>query len=115
IAAMFMERQPGAPAGAQAATSTAPVAPAPASSRRASGRLSGSGSAAATAVAVRAPTSPLVKEKAAEAAEPQMAIGWTSWLALGACAVGTLLMGTVLAYWLVNLAQFAAGIMMRVM
>ena len=44
-----------------------------------------------------------------------MAIGWTSWLALGACAVGTLLMGTVLAYWLVNLAQFAASIMMRVM
>lgn len=119
IAAMFMERQPGVQAGAQVATlpatSTAPIAPAPASSRRASGRLSGSGSAAATAVAVRAPASPLVKEKAAEAAEPQMAIGWTSWLALGACATGTLLMGTVLAYWLVNLAQFAASIMMRVM
>src|SRR5205085_672287 len=59
IAAMFMERQPGAQAGAQAATSTAPVAPAPASSSRASGRLSGSGSAAAPAVAVRASTSPL--------------------------------------------------------
>ena len=119
IAAMFMERQPGAQAGAQAAallaTSTAPIAPAPASSRRASGRLSGSGSAAASAVAVRSPASPLVKEKAADAAEPHMAIGWTSWLALGACAVGTLLMGTVLAYWLVNLAQFAASIMMRVM
>ena len=119
IAAMFMERQPGAQAGAQATTvpanSTAPLAPA--SSRRASGRLSGSGSAAApaTAVAVRAPASPLVKEKAAEAAEPQIVIGWTSWLALGACAVGTLLMGTLLAYWLVNLAQFAASIMMRVM
>ncbi len=124
IAAMFMERQPGAQAGTQATTvpsiSTAPVAPASAASRRASGRLSGSGNGAskavaATAVAVRAPTSPLVKEKAAEPAEPRIVIGWTSWLALGASAVGTLLMGTVLAYWLVNLAQFAASIMMRVM
>jgi NADH-quinone oxidoreductase subunit N len=115
IAAMFMERQPAAQA------TVASAGPAPSSpARRASARLStasgGGTSRTAAAVAVRAPTSPLARENVAEpAGEPQAVIGWTTWLALGASAAGALLMGTVLAFWLVNLAQFAAGIMMRVM
>lgn len=110
IAVMFMERQPEAQAAPAVAASTAP-----APGRRVSTKL-GNGGGAATAVAVKAPTSPLVKEKAPEPVEERrVIIGWTTWLALGGATAGTLLMGTVLAYWLVNLAQYAAGIMMRVM
>ncbi|HEV2474005.1 MAG TPA: NADH-quinone oxidoreductase subunit N [Chthonomonadales bacterium] len=111
IAAMFMERQPAA----QAATTTASApGPTPVSGRRVSAKLSNGG--AATAVAVKATTSPLVKDKAAAPMEePRAVIGWTTWLALGVSVAGTLLMGTLLAYWLVELAQYAAGVMMRVM
>ncbi|HLL78635.1 MAG TPA: NADH-quinone oxidoreductase subunit N, partial [Ktedonobacteraceae bacterium] len=108
IAVMFMERQPET----QAAPAGVPV---PASGRRVSTRLSSDGGAA-TAVAIKAPTSPLVKEKATiPADEPRIALHWTTWIALGGAAVGTLLMGTVLAYWLVGLAQYAAGVMLHVM
>ncbi len=110
IAVMFMERQPEAQAA-----SAVPGTPVPASGRRVSTRLGGNGGAA-TAVAVKAPTSPLVKEKVTVPAdEPRIALHWTTWIALGGAAVGTLLMGTVLAYWLVSLAQYAAGVMLRVM
>ncbi len=110
IAVMFMERQHDAQV-APAGTGT----PIPTTGRRVSTKLS-NGGGAATAVAVKAPTSPLTKEKGvAPAEEPRIAISWTTWLTLGGAAVGTLLMGTVLAYWLVNLAQYAAGVMMRVM
>ncbi len=114
IAAMFMERQPVTQAaGAPVASPTAPAAK-PTSTRRVSAKLSSGGVAAA--VAVKAPTSPLSKDKvAASVEEPRAVIGWTTWLALGASVEGTLLMGTLLAYWLVNLAQYAVGIMMRVM
>lgn len=113
IAAMFMEQQPAA----QSLDVLATAAPAPAPGRRiSSGKLS---SGAATAVAVKAPTTPLSKEKTlvvAEKAVEQPAIkGWTTWLALGVTVAGTLLMGTVLAYWLVNLAQYAATVMMRIL
>jgi NADH-quinone oxidoreductase subunit N len=113
IAAMFMERQPVA----QAATATtAPAASGPLSGRRVSAKLSGGAATAVAARAPAAPSSPPAKEKAAvPAGEPQVVVGWTTWLALGASAAGALLVGTVLAYWLVNLAQFAAGIMLRVM
>ncbi|GAC1565958.1 MAG: hypothetical protein NVS3B14_05520 [Ktedonobacteraceae bacterium] len=115
IAAMFMEQQPAAQAVDTVATA-APT-PTPASARRiSSGKLS---SGAATAVAVKAPSTPLSKEKTAivseKAAEQPAIKGWTTWLALGVTTAGTLLMGTVLAYWLVNLAQYAASVMMRVM
>jgi NADH-quinone oxidoreductase subunit N len=120
IAAMFMERQPAtqavvAPVALAApAASTAPIRPAPASGRRGSMRP-GSGGAAA-AVAVKAPTSPQSKEKLAEQVEePRAVAGWTTWLALSISAAGTLLMGTLLAFWLVNLAQFAVGVMLRVL
>lgn len=116
IAAMFMERQPAVQTPAPSVGLAVPAAPAPASGRRSSTRLSTGGAATATAVAAKAPTSPLSKERLAEPVEePRVVVGWTTWLALGISAAGTLLMGTLLAYWLVNLAQFAAGVMMRVM
>jgi NADH-quinone oxidoreductase subunit N len=36
-----------------------------------------------------------------------------SWIALAIAFVGTLAMGTVLPFWLVNLAQQAAQMMLR--
>ena len=116
IAAMFMEREPAAQTAGVA--TTAPVAPALLFGRRLnSGKLPNR--AAGTAVALKTPTAALNKEKtpvAAEKAIEQPSIkGWTTWTALGVTAVGTILMGTVLAYWLVNLAVYAVGVMMRVM
>jgi NADH-quinone oxidoreductase subunit N len=116
IAAMFMEREPAAQTARAAAP--APAAPALLFGRRLnSGKLPRS--AAGTAVAVKTPTATISKEKTPVAAEKEteqpVIKGWTTWTALGVTAVGTVLMGTVLAYWLVNLAVYAVGVMMRVM
>src|SRR2546422_11024221 len=45
--------------------------------------------------------------------EPAISIGLMSWIALAIAFVGTLAMGTVLPFWLVNLAQQAAQMMLR--
>ena len=116
IAAMFMEREPAAQTTRAAAT--APAAPALLFGRRLnSGKLANR--AAGTAVAVKSPTAALSKEKTSvtvdKGIEQPVIKGWTTWTALGVTAVGTVLMGTVLAYWLVNLAVYAVGVMMRVM
>lgn len=102
IAAMFMEREavPVAPAAA--------TAPAPVPGRRTSTKLSNAG--AATAVAVKAPPKTTVAaEKTVE--QNVIAVGWTTWTAIGIAALGTLAMGTVLPFWLVNLALQAARMM----
>ncbi len=116
IAAMFMEKE----AAAQSAgvTATVPTTPALAGRRVNSGKLSNG--TAATAIAVKPPTAALSREKTSVVAEkaleqPMVITGWTTWAALGITVAGTLLMGTALAYWLVNLAVYAAGVMMRVM
>ncbi len=116
IAAMFMEREPVAQTARAAAT--VPAAPALLFGRRLnSGKLANRG--VGTAVAVKTPTAALSKEKTPVVAEKEteqpVIKGWTTWAALGVTAVGTVLMGTVLAYWLVNLAVYAVGVMMRVM
>ncbi len=105
IAAMFMEREavPVAPAAA--------TAPAPVPGRRTSTKLSNANAGAATAVAVKAPPKTTVAvEKAVE--QNLVAAGWTTWIAIGIAALGTLAMGTVLPFWLVNLALQAARMMM---
>src|SRR6266566_1103862 len=108
IAAMFMEREPVTEVAA------APATPAPVPDRRVSARL-GNARDAATTVAVRASTSPLNREKVvAKVEEPLVVVGWTTRVALGIATLGTLAMGTVLAYWLVELAQYAVGIMLKV-
>jgi NADH-quinone oxidoreductase subunit N len=117
IAAMFMEKEPAALSTNNAVATVAPR-PTSASGRRInSGKLGNS--AAATAVAVKVPTTPLGKEKtpvvAEKGVEQPVIKGWTTWAALGVTVAGTLLMGTVLAYWLVNLAVFAVGVMMKVL
>lgn len=105
IAAMFMEREavPVAPAAA--------TAPAPVPGKRTSTKLSNANAGAATAVAVKAPPKTTVAvEKAVE--QNLVAAGWTTWIAIGIAALGTLAMGTVLPFWLVNLALQAARMMM---
>ena len=109
IAAMFMEKEVAAQTAGVA--TTVPTTPAPLSGRRVN---------SGTAIAVKPPTAPLSREKTSVVAEkaleqPVVIKGWTTWAALGITVAGTLLMGTVLAYWLVNLAVYAVGVMMRVM
>jgi len=69
------------------------------------GASSSPGGAASQGGAInRAPTEDV-------AAEPPIVVGWTTWVALGIAMLGTLLMGTVLPFWLVQLAQQAAKMM----
>ncbi len=109
------------PAGGDVRTqSIAPAAtsPRPTAGKRASGKLGASGSPAkskATAVAVKTTAASKTKTNVAieQSSEEMPTIGWTTWVALGIAGAGTLLMGTVLPFWLVNLAQQAAQMMLK--
>jgi len=109
IAAMFMERE------AVPAVAAATVAPAPVPGKRVSTKLSNARAGAATAVAVKTGTSPLNQRRTAGAVEKveekKVEVAWTTWAALGIAALGTFAMGTVLPFWLVNVAVNAAGMM----
>ena len=99
IAAMFMEKE------------TVPAITTPVSGKRISTTLSEGGTRTATAVAVKATpkttveVEPVVEQSLANA-------GWTTWIALGIAALGTLAMGTLLPFWLVDLALQAARMML---
>jgi len=99
IAAMFMEKE------------TVPAITTPVSGKRISTSLSEGGTRTATAVAVKATPKttveiePVVEQGLANA-------GWTTWIAFGIAALGTLAMGTVLPFWLVDLALQAARMML---
>ena len=99
IAAMFMEKE------------TVPAITTPVSGKRISTTLSEGGTRTATAVAVKATpkttveVEPVVEQGLANA-------GWTTWIALGIAALGTLAMGTLLPFWLVDLALQAARMML---
>jgi NADH-quinone oxidoreductase subunit N len=115
IASMFMERE-------VATTEAVPAVPAPVTSVSVTSPGTPSSGTLRTGVAAVVakpttptatrpkPSSPAAFEKATEKG---LFVGWTTWLALGIAALGTLLMGTVLPFWLVNLAQQAAQMMMR--
>jgi NADH-quinone oxidoreductase subunit N len=116
IAVMFMERE-------RESTATAPIRPAlqataaaqaVTTSKRASGRLteaSSTGAAIATAqrTATRAKTGAVVEQVDTKETDA----GWMTWAALGIAVVGTLAMGTILPFWLVDLAQRAAQMMLK--
>ncbi len=99
IAVMFMEKE------------TVPAITTPVSGKRISTTLSEGGTRTATAVAVKATpkttveVEPVVEQGLANA-------GLTTWIALSIAAVGTLAMGTVLPFWLVELALQAARMML---
>jgi NADH-quinone oxidoreductase subunit N len=47
------------------------------------------------------------------APQEQQGLVWISWTGIVIAALGTLAMGTVLPFWLVNLAQQAATMMLK--
>jgi NADH-quinone oxidoreductase subunit N len=99
IAATFMEKE------------TVPAIPAPQASKRISTKLSESGAGTATAVAVKAtPKTTVAVETTVE--QSLANAGWTTWIALGLATLGTLAMGTLLPFWLVDLALQAARMML---
>ena len=115
IATMFMEKE-------VVATPPVPAAPAPAP-KRVSTKLGNAvatpSQGGATALAVK-PASKVASQARTTSAvqkvvekEPAVSIGLMSWIALAIAFVGTLAMGTVLPFWLVNLAQQAAQMMLR--
>ncbi len=97
IAVMFMEKE--------AVPTAVPATPAPIPGKRISTKPSEAGAGTATAVAVKAPSKTTVEQNLATA-------GWTTWTALGIAALGTLAMGTLLPFWLVDLALQAARMML---
>src|SRR5258708_7061908 len=100
IAVMFMERE------AVPAAATATTTPAPVPGKRISTKLSNGSAAAATAVAVKTPPLSSGKTAAAveKAEEKTIVVAWTTCIALGIAAGGTVAMGTLLPFLLVNLA-----------
>jgi NADH-quinone oxidoreductase subunit N len=99
IAAMFMEK------------GTVPAIPTPVTGKRISTKLSETGTGTATAVAVKA--TPKTAVEVETTVEQSLAnAGWTTWIALGLAALGTLAMGTLLPFWLVDLALQAARMML---
>ena len=109
IASMFMEREPAA---TQIAAGATPAVPVP--GKRVSTRLSNATPAgAATAVAVKPTTVNRARTSQLEKAVETRSIAWTTWSALAIAIAGTFLMGTLLPFWLVNLAQQGAQMMLR--
>jgi len=103
IAATFMEKE--------TVSTTAPAIPTPVAGKRISTKLSETGSRTATAVVVKA--SPKTTVTVETNVEQSLATaGWTTWIALGIAALGTLAMGTFLPFWLVDLALQAARMML---
>jgi NADH-quinone oxidoreductase subunit N len=109
IATMFMEHDEPAPA------SEAHVSgPLPGTGRQISGKLvAHAGSSSATAVAVK--TAPARRKTAViieeAVAEPRVPTAWPTKVALTLAVLGTLAMGTVLPFWLIQLAQQAAHLL----
>jgi NADH-quinone oxidoreductase subunit N len=119
IAVMFMEGIGSrfiATEGSQLA-SPRTTSPLPPVGRRVSNQLPSPGSTAktTTAVAVKTPVASKTKTPVAIEQTPEdvPAIGGMTWAAIGITVTGTLLMGTVLPFWLVSLAQQAAQMMLR--
>ncbi len=116
IAVMFMERE-------KESAATAPIRPAPqataaaqavTTSKRGSGRLTEARAEASSRpyeqrTATRAKTGAAVEQVDTQETDA----GWMTWAALGIAVVGTLAMGTILPFWLVDLAQRAAQMMLK--
>jgi NADH-quinone oxidoreductase subunit N len=109
IATMFMERDEAVPATPTRVSG--PLAPA---GRRVSGKLS-AGSAGGTAVAVKSTTVAQRRATAVAVTEPleeeKALTAWPTKVALTLALLGALAMGTVLPFWLIQLAQQGAHMM----
>ena len=120
IATMFMEQETVV-APAVVSKPTTPTTPIPAG-KRVSTKLGNANaltsSKGATAVAVKPKATattnqPLTPAPHAGEQRETINIGIMSWIALGIAVLGTFAMGTVLPFWLVNLAQQAAQMMLK--
>ncbi len=114
IAVMFMEKEKESALPIRSAPQAAIPALAASTSKRAPGRLadtSSTGVASATAqrTATRAKTGAAVEQVDTR----ETNASWMTWAALGIAVVGTLAMGTILPFWLVDLAQRAAQMMLK--
>lgn len=121
IASMFMEQE----SVAAPSLPTVPAVPATPMPKRvivAAGARGGNGSTgtltsanggAATAVAARTPTTSRALTETPVQREQLGDLNWMSWLSIALAVVGTLAMGTLLPFWLVNLANQAAQTMVR--
>lgn len=113
IATMFMERRE-----ATAVTGSPAQANVPATPRRTSlPSTQPAGARTAAAVATK-PATASVPKTPAQAIRPaaqaeESGLNWISWTGIVIAALGTLAMGTILPFWLVNLAQQAAAMMLR--
>jgi NADH-quinone oxidoreductase subunit N len=116
IATMFMEKE--------VAIAPAPVSVTPVpttNNKKASGKLADTGKlrpkSAATAVAVKPTTTSVASPSKTDVAIVEqgqtVSIGRMSWISLGIALLGTFAMGTILPFWLVQLAQQAAQMMLR--
>ena len=114
IATMFMEKD----SGLDKSVPTLPTTGNLVSGKRNSTKLGRDAMVApgkgGTAVAVKPKTTAAIQPKTVvPTLQAQSSNGnWFTWIALGAALVGTFAMGTVLPFWLVQLAQQAAGMMM---
>ncbi|GAC1634414.1 MAG: NADH-quinone oxidoreductase subunit N [Ktedonobacteraceae bacterium] len=74
-------------------------------------------SSSTTAVAVKTPTAGLAKASPVVGAslerDTSNGLTWMTWTGIGIAVVGTLAMGTVLPFWLIDLAQRAALLMIK--
>jgi len=114
IAVMFMEREKESAVPIRPALQAAIPALAASSSKRASGRLAGTSSTGVTtAAAQRTVTRAKTGVAVEQTVEKETYIGWMTWTALGIAVAGTLAMGTILPFWLVDLAQRAAQMMLK--
>jgi len=114
IAVMFMEREKESAVPIRPAPQVAIPALAAPTSKRASGRLTGSSSTGvATTTAQRTDTRVKTGVAGEQVDTQETNAGWMTWTALGIAVVGTLAMGTVLPFWLVDLAQRAAQMMLK--
>jgi NADH-quinone oxidoreductase subunit N len=118
IATMFMEKEvvPASPIPSTAVATTSASRRVPArAGATASGKLTSTGPVAA--VAVKTSTGSLPKTTAAVGktieGEQVSELNWISWTSIWIAVAGTLIMGTVLPFWLVALAQQAAQMMLR--
>src|SRR6266487_4363269 len=114
IAVMFMEKEKESALPIRSAPQAAIPALAASTSKRAPGRLADTSSTAvASATAQRTVTKAKTGVAVEQAVEKETYIGWMTWTALGIAVAGTLAMGTVLPFWLVDLAQRAAQMMLK--
>ncbi len=109
IASMFMEKE--------SVVASAPLGTVPLTPTRGAINVAPTTARSTTAVAVKTPTAGLPKiatvvEQSVEQ-EQRSDLNWLSWVSIGIAAAGTLAMGTVLPFWLVDLANRAAQTMLR--